>query len=72
MYVWGMLTSCNYTVKGLNLVKGSLNGDSPALNSEGFSVKYKQASEPHRLVMPNPIRTVTYVYVHICVISPAL
>lgn len=54
------------------MVKGSLNGDSPALNSEGFSMKYKQASEPHRLLMPNPIRTVTYVYVHICDTSLAL
>jgi hypothetical protein len=44
--------------------KGTLNGNSPALNSEGFSVKYKPAPEPHRLLMPNPIRTVTYVYMH--------
>jgi hypothetical protein len=52
--------------KSLNVIKGSLNGDSAGLNSEGFSVRYKQASEPHRLDMPDPIRTVTYVYVHIC------
>ncbi len=50
----------------LNVVKGSLDGDIPALHSEGFSMKYKPAPEPHKLIMPNPIRTVTYVHIYIC------
>ena len=46
--------------------QGTLNGESPALKSEGFSVKYKPAPEPHKLLMPDPIRTVRYVYMRIC------
>ncbi|KAF8493190.1 RCC1/BLIP-II, partial [Russula emetica] len=45
--------------EGSMYVWGTLNGESPALISEGFAVKYKPASEPHRLLMPDPIRTVS-------------
>ncbi|KAI9510499.1 RCC1/BLIP-II [Russula earlei] len=45
--------------EGSMFVWGTLNGESQSLHSEGFSVKYKTASEPHRLLMPNPIRTVS-------------
>lgn len=37
---------------------GTLNGESPALNGDGFSIKYKKAPVPHKLVMPNHIRTI--------------
>jgi hypothetical protein len=47
----------------LNMLQGTLNGESQALRTEGFSIKYKPAPEPHRLLMPNPIRTVRYVCV---------
>lgn len=45
--------------KGSMYVWGTLDGESPALNSEGFAMKYKPAPEPHKLLMPNPIRTVS-------------
>ncbi|KAI0272360.1 RCC1/BLIP-II [Gloeopeniophorella convolvens] len=45
--------------QGSMYVWGTLNGESMALNSEGFSMKYKEASVPHKLLMPNPIRTVS-------------
>ncbi len=46
-----------------NVSQGTLDGESPALVSEGFAMKYKPAPEPHKLLMPNPIRTVRYVYI---------
>ncbi|KAH9004512.1 RCC1/BLIP-II [Lactarius hatsudake] len=44
---------------GSMYVWGALNGEGLALNGEGFSIKYKQASEPHKLIMPNHIRTIS-------------
>ena len=44
---------------------GTLNGESPALNGDGFSVKYKRASVPHKLVMPNHIRTIRWARAHV-------
>ncbi|KAH9990568.1 regulator of chromosome condensation 1/beta-lactamase-inhibitor protein II [Russula vinacea] len=45
--------------EGSLYVWGTLDGESPGLNSEGFAVKHKTASEPFKILMPNPIRTVS-------------
>jgi len=65
MYVWGKPSLCDHTDVS-NVFQGTLDGESPALASEGFAVKYKPAPEPHRLLMPNPIRAVRCVYAYIC------
>jgi hypothetical protein len=66
MYVWGTPTWCHYTAVNLDVPLGALNGESLSLNGDGFSIKYKEARVPHRLIMPDPIRTVRYFYKHIC------
>ncbi|KAH9992978.1 RCC1/BLIP-II [Russula compacta] len=45
--------------QGSLYVWGTMNGESASLHSEGFSMKYKPAHEPHKLLMPNAIRTVS-------------
>ena len=67
MYVWGEPSQCDdHTDISHNVFQGTLNGESPALFSEGFAVKYKSAHEPHKLLLPNPIRAVRCVYAYIC------
>ena len=66
MYVWGTPSQCDRTDVSSNVFQGTLDGESPALISEGFAMKYKSAPEPHKLLMPNPIRTVRCVYAYIC------
>ncbi|KAI0251809.1 RCC1/BLIP-II [Lactifluus subvellereus] len=55
--------------KGTMYVWGTLNGESADLNSEGFSVKYKQAPVPHKLLMPDPIRTISCGRMHTMVLD---
>ncbi|KAI0306063.1 RCC1/BLIP-II [Multifurca ochricompacta] len=55
--------------KGSMYVWGTLNGESLALNSEGFSVKYKAAPTPHKLIMPNPVRTISCGRMHTMVLD---
>jgi len=54
---------------GSMYVWGALNGEGPALNGEGFAVKYKRASVPHKLIMPNPIRTISCGRLHTMVLD---
>ncbi|KAI0064013.1 RCC1/BLIP-II [Artomyces pyxidatus] len=50
--------------KGNMFVWGTLDGQNMALNSEGFAMKYKEASVPHKLIMPDPIRSVSCGRIH--------
>jgi SCF-associated factor 1 len=54
---------------GSMYVWGTLNGESPALNSDGFSMKYKRAPVPHKLIMPNCIRTISCGRLHTMVLD---
>jgi hypothetical protein len=53
--IWSEISSC---------FTGTLNGESPALNGDGFSIKYKRAPVPHKLIMPNRIRTIRWAHAH--------
>ena len=39
---------------------GTLDGQNMALNSEGFSIPQKCAQVPHRLILPEPVRSIRY------------
>ena len=37
-----------------------MDGQNMALNSEGFSIPQKCAQVPHRLILPEPVRSIRY------------
>lgn len=58
VYVWGKLNLTYFASPSWSIGKGTLDGSSFALESDGFAVSSKRAGTPLKLALPAPMRTV--------------
>lgn len=58
--------------QGSVYVWGTLDGQNMALNSEGFSIPQKCAQVPHRLILPEPVRSISCGRIHTMILDARL